>query len=34
MSVTCRQPGSPPDAPAPSTCQESLFVTGTQVAVD
>ncbi|MEO3754709.1 hydrolytic protein [Streptomyces sp. B6B3] len=34
MSVTCRQPGSPPDAPAPSTCEESLFVTGTRVAVD
>ncbi len=34
MSVTCRQPGSPPEAPAPSTCEESLFVTGTRVVVE
>jgi hypothetical protein len=33
MSVTCRQPGNPPDGPAPSTCEESLFVTGTWGAV-
>ncbi|PJE97974.1 hydrolytic protein [Streptomyces carminius] len=31
MTVTCRRPGSPPDAPPPGTCAESVFVNGTSV---
>ncbi|MEE1927557.1 hydrolytic protein [Streptomyces sp. TRM 70351] len=33
LSVTCRRPGSPPDAPAPTACDTSLFVNGLTVNV-
>ncbi|MDH6137734.1 hypothetical protein P3T37_007167 [Kitasatospora sp. MAA4] len=31
LSVTCRKPGTPPDEPAPTSCAESLFVSGSSV---